>query len=1369
MPNWSLLLLFLIPLITFLQPGFIAMATLSTITEETSGGHFEAADEDETQIVPETQFEDAYGDNLAIDDQEDDDRPAPDGRDSMTPGTKTMLEASRPMSSHGPVLAASDRTFVLERPKSSGEDSVTGGFSYAKHEVPKMNFRHGNRHESPSPEIREQQESREYREDKLQAVKVPIKPSHDDRKTQTVIMPIPHGYPRQTEEAAPVSGGDDRQPTKRLSRTKSGRKRSKETASVPRVVGPSNHPLESPAQLYDHNIRQNRTWRDDPQVRLHDAATQPINEQSWQQQHQQPIAIEPVDQDAYQQQIEAQLNEHAWQEQQKAMKPIEEPLWQQQDKTQRDDQHWQEQRGTNEAISDHSRQHTTKSQPHDEQHSTMTALDEQAWQPQSQLQFVNEQEPFQSSMVGNLHEAGAAQEEVQLHNLATQRHRLDFHGNNGQATDENYTAGEIVNSAPGHPNPLVHGNSVQLMPIATGIKGVTKKKGKKVKKKKRNPNSRPALDVSTLPETIFDIPFEQLGRFSAVRPGLHQDQQQGPVPQSTGAHLAKNKSLHVPSVGVEKSGQHDLGPTVEVMEDIAIVEQESQTQRNEHAHLRAVDNELVTAQGASYSAPRQTSDRSPSHLPDPLQEEPEQQVLPHCAASSGHSTGRDLLVHPDRQHHGAAADSYHVHLTPQNLGPQHLQAKIVTVKDQTLQNTCKPEAQDYQDTCSESHRDSQLRGLRHEQLEEPSHVKDPIAQDLDPYQHHFGQDRQTLSHAHSSKYQALRETKPETLPHVDKHVSSTLQAKHNHDGLNADGKGNRPLTEAQHSTSFRRLPSGGCAPRVLVQSEVDDPLLVQLPEHQGQTNDNAESSHIIQQCPMSVNARPATRRRGIPAAASRTKSNSGKCSKEQFEIPVTDSTVPVIDMPTVTLATHGMNDIQPPPATEATSAQTDPVAGAIKVLQLTLQQNLHATVAKEDEAKRALQAEIAGLKISEARLQAEVNIVTASKAELLKTSRQDREKLKANSEKLTKLQKFISGINNDLVKEKQNAKILHLQITELMNEGQANATERTQVHEQLAKAIETSKAVQSKFAKSLTSAKSSLQKLEFEKAALEKELQEKNRLLEDERNQRMRLADDVRFQAIDQQLMKQLMHDISASLIEKLSELQMTITASKDVVTNQGVAELLHLVKALGCRNSISPDDISGLKEHIQIFQNSMINRINELQSASTSDSPEVARNAKAALDLEKTLSEQLSALKADVVSTQTLQTQLAELREAKATSDERGKAKDRQINDLNEQLSRLQVAKNALTEKLNVAEAQLCEHTCGSSSEDFESIKQELEEARSKLVTADETEAAFKKELETLRESIQAKESQINTITQQKIEAERKASSSCVACNDDN
>jgi chromosome segregation ATPase len=168
----------------------------------------------------------------------------------------------------------------------------------------------------------------------------------------------------------------------------------------------------------------------------------------------------------------------------------------------------------------------------------------------------------------------------------------------------------------------------------------------------------------------------------------------------------------------------------------------------------------------------------------------------------------------------------------------------------------------------------------------------------------------------------------------------------------------------------------------------------------------------------------------------------------------------------------------------------------------------------------------------------------------------------------------------------------------------------------------------------------------------------------------------------------------------------------------------------------------------------SITNGMTELRNT-PNESTKDASNAKLAFDIEKKLSEQLTALKADVLSTQSLQTQISELRELKATSDERCVAKDRKIHDMNEQIAQLHVVTNTLTEKLNQAEAQLCEHTSPSDA-DLESAKLELEEAKRKLATADEIETTLRTELDALKESISLKDGEISSITKNALESGR-------------
>jgi hypothetical protein len=159
MPYWSLLLLLLVPFVTFLRPGFIAMATLSTIHEE-SDGPVEVIDEDEVDLVPETQFTNDYH-SLTFSDEKNDENDSTARPESVTPGTKRFLDAARPSPSHRPAFAVE----FLSRPKSSGEESQKG-FTFAKHVMPNMNFSHERQPQSPPPKMQAQHDPEGQGQDK---------------------------------------------------------------------------------------------------------------------------------------------------------------------------------------------------------------------------------------------------------------------------------------------------------------------------------------------------------------------------------------------------------------------------------------------------------------------------------------------------------------------------------------------------------------------------------------------------------------------------------------------------------------------------------------------------------------------------------------------------------------------------------------------------------------------------------------------------------------------------------------------------------------------------------------------------------------------------------------------------------------------------------------------------------------------------------------------------------------------------------------------------------------------------------------------------------------------------------------------------
>ncbi|TID13230.1 hypothetical protein E2P81_ATG10083 [Venturia nashicola] len=1365
---------------TFLQPGFIPMATLTTIREESSNGHIEGMDGEETQLVPETQLDDDNANDLDLGDKESDGRPATRGRDSMTPTTKKVLEESRPLSSHGTALAATDLTFQLERPKSSGEDPFTGGFTFAKHQIPKMNFQHGKRQQSASPEVEKQREAKEYREEKLQTIKVPTKPSHIQQEgpagsvTDSGIYPSPH----QTQHVTSGHDISDRLPAKKSSRTKSNEKKFKEKVRVPRETGLAIRQYENPVhvsvsreagesgqqheniiQIYDASVNPNPAWPEDQQAPQQDNAMQPVEQHSLHRESQN--TVQSVAQNRWQQQAEQKFDEDHWHEQPNAIQVVGERQWQPQNETQVGKQPWYKQQGTMPDVNDQSWQRQAEVHPPDEQQwqeqqtRSVQAGDEQAWQQENQLRSNDKTTLHQSGMKETLHAAGGPCGDTQLHSRSVLSQQSDFLENNGRAVFEHHAIDSNVGPVQHVSNPTPHGNNVQPMTIATGITGVTKKK----KKKKKKTKVKPALDVRTLPEVPFGVPFDQLDQVQSaenLRRDSNQDSQPGLTSQPFVPDLRYSEVFQDSHVVPKASDQHDSRPVAETIEEAMDIDQQNQVQETQHVSPHVVDKGPTTFPSLFRSSvPEETSHPRQSNGAG------SRQVLPGVAASPGERPEHEVHDYRQRGHEEAIADGYDER--PQHDAQHRPQVKSALVNDQATQDASAQKLRRHTDGGLELRGDPQYRALHHAPPDDPFHVVEPVLQDVDSKQNCLGQDSEITNQHRGCKHRAPQQAALEEFSELDEHVRQSLHAQEIPLGRTTEVREHRAFKTSQYHTPHRSqlLLSRGNIPRphqFLTQSHNRAQQVIQAPEYVERVQTPAEPSQSLRQHPVIINAQPSTPRRGVPASIGRKKLYPRRGTSQQTVVPVAQLTLPTIDVPTANQAGNAADETHPNPVTEAYSFQDDPVSGALKVLQFTLRQDLQASITKENEARRALQSEIAELKVSEARLQAEVTIVTASKNELIETSKEDREKLKTYLERLTQVQKFINGVNNDLAKEKQNARALHQQITELVDEGKASAIERKQVYEQLTKAIEASKTVQTKWIKELTDARLLIQKFELEKMSLEKELREKNQLLEDERDQRLRLADDIRFQAVDQQLMKQLISDTSASLLQTLSELQLTVTNSKDTVTSQGVAELLQLVKSLASRNHVCPADLAGLKEHIDSFQKSMINRMSELQLSCTSDSPEVVINAQVALDLEQKLTEQLLSLKSDVLSTQSLQTQLGQLREAKATSDERGGAKDQQISDLNEQLGRLQEAKNTLIERLNQAEAQLREHTSGPSDEEFESVKQELGEAQRKLETADETEKTLRTEIETLQESIQAKEGRINAIAEQKLESERKA-----------
>lgn len=993
-----------------------------------------------------------------------------------------------------------------------------------------------------------------------------------------------HPTPHQNGHVTSGYGTTDRQPAKKPPRTKSSGKRSKEKVRVPRETGPAiqqyQDPVhvsvsreagasvqqhEDPTQIYDASVHQNAAWPEDQQAPQQDKAVQPAEQQSLhQQQHQSQNTIQPGEENRWQDQGEERLGKYHRHGQQNATKPVDESQWQLQNEAKLDENYWQEQQGVMQTANEHTLQRQAEVfSPDDQQWQEQQMFSNpndvrQAWQEEQQLRTNDGAKLHQPDMIEALHDAGNSPGEVQAHSRLAQLQQSGVQKSNDLAITVHNIVDNNVHQIQHPSNSSFHPNSVQPMPIATGIKGVMKKK-----KKKKKTKGKPALDVRTLPEVPLDIPFEQLGQVRSAESHRdpYPDQQPGSIlqPYDNRVH---NGVYRVSRTTPDLGDQHDLRPAVEAME----VDQQNQVHDPHHASPYIVDNEPTNLPFAS----RSSGPEQASHLGQSNRESPRQEP-PRVAAPPGETTEHEAHIHQERRYQECTTDGYH-------QGPQHdaqhrLQATPASINDQVAVDANAQRLPRHTNDVSEHCGGPQYRVLRHAHAEEFLHTNEPVVQDIIPKQNRQWQ--------HSSKCWTPHQVVPDELTQTDEHVRRNFHAQQTPLEQTTEGSEHRTIEATQHHAPVRPQPL-----QFLTPPDDCTQQSIKKPEQQDQLPTQVIPSQSLQPNPMVINAQPATERQSASAVVGRTKLDPRRSLRQQNIAPGAQLILPVVDVPTTKQISSATKETQSDFSTDACSDQDDPVSGAFKVLQLTLRQDLQATIAKENEARRTLQSEIAKLKVSEARLQAEVNIVTASKIELIEVSSKDREKLKANSERLTKLQKFIGGINNDLAKEKQNAKALYQRITELANEGKANAIERQQIHKQLIKAVETSRSVQGKWAKELTDAKLLIQKLELEKTSLEKDLRGNNQLLEDERDQRLRLSDDIRLQAVDQQLMKQLINDTSASLLQKLSELQSSVTNSKDTVASQGVTELLQSVKSLESRNTVCPADLAGLKEQIDTCQN---------------------------------------------------------------------------------------------------------------------------------------------------------------------------------------
>jgi len=144
-------------------------------------------------------------------------------------------------------------------------------------------------------------------------------------------------------------------------------------------------------------------------------------------------------------------------------------------------------------------------------------------------------------------------------------------------------------------------------------------------------------------------------------------------------------------------------------------------------------------------------------------------------------------------------------------------------------------------------------------------------------------------------------------------------------------------------------------------------------------------------------------------------------------------------------------------------------------------------------------------------------------------------------------------------------------------------------------------------------------------------------------------------------------------------------------------------------------------------------------------------------VELESHLRGQLRDLRADLIQTQNIQNQLAELQTANATYQERCVTKDQQISELQERLDQHREELHATKEKLERADRQT--HNDAVSAVEVDRLREELRKVREKLKHNEDRNHSYQEDLTKLREELATREAKVVGLIEEKKELEHKVS----------
>ncbi|KAK3062497.1 hypothetical protein LTS18_003946, partial [Coniosporium uncinatum] len=368
--------------------------------------------------------------------------------------------------------------------------------------------------------------------------------------------------------------------------------------------------------------------------------------------------------------------------------------------------------------------------------------------------------------------------------------------------------------------------------------------------------------------------------------------------------------------------------------------------------------------------------------------------------------------------------------------------------------------------------------------------------------------------------------------------------------------------------------------------------------------------------------------------------------------------------------------------TAAPPQQPLSVSNIFQVLGWTLEQNQQRAAQEQDAHRQAQTQQLLELEASRNLLQHKLETTRGEKDGLSTQLREQANQISSQREKFTKLQRFVNGLGNDL-------RVLHEENKDYQKKCSALQTD---IEEQR-RDYEGKKQHFIDSIDKVSGLVGHVKRLESESQALILELMASNKILKrdleekygdgaEQRNQRFELGQKLVTMLNKYDELKMVMDQQFNAFLEKHTELRRAIrTISDDTTAHEQVEKLTEVVQRLCNRKQVGTEDMQKLEGAIQSLAESFTSQINVLKaSPSTSSAIEPWQSE---------FKDLLTKMNADLKSCQTLQTQVADLREAKAALDERSSNHERIVSELEQQLRTSREKEATLVEQIEKLERE--------------------------------------------------------------------------------